>query len=31
LYNEEPPGERVINFKDFDMLADDWLKESFYP
>jgi hypothetical protein len=31
LYNEEDLGERAVNFKDFDKLADEWLKEELYP
>jgi hypothetical protein len=31
LVNDEPLGERVVNFKDFDKLADEWLKEEMYP
>jgi hypothetical protein len=31
LYAEEPEGKRVINFKDFSMIADKWLEEEMWP
>ncbi|MHC4474906.1 MAG: LamG-like jellyroll fold domain-containing protein [Planctomycetota bacterium] len=31
LYNEEPPGSRVINIRDYAVLALNWLQESFWP
>jgi hypothetical protein len=31
LVNDEPLGKRVVNFKDFDKLADGWLKEELWP
>jgi hypothetical protein len=31
LYNQEPPGSRAINIRDFAMLANDWLKQEFWP
>jgi hypothetical protein len=31
LYEEEPEGQRVVNFKDFAVLADKWLTEEMFP
>lgn len=31
LYSEEPEGERVINFKDYAILADNWPQELLWP
>jgi hypothetical protein len=31
LVNDEPLGKRVVNFKDFDKLADSWLEEELWP
>ncbi|MHC4387804.1 MAG: LamG domain-containing protein [Planctomycetota bacterium] len=31
LSDEETPGDRVVNFKDFAILADDWLVQELYP
>ncbi|MHC4659646.1 MAG: LamG domain-containing protein, partial [Planctomycetota bacterium] len=31
LYDKEVPGKQAINFKDFAMLLDDWLKEGLWP
>jgi hypothetical protein len=31
LVNDEPLGKRAVNFKDFDKLADSWLKEELFP
>ncbi|MHC4708749.1 MAG: LamG domain-containing protein [Planctomycetota bacterium] len=31
LVNDEDLGERAVNFRDFAILADDWLKQELYP
>ncbi|MCJ7730526.1 MAG: LamG domain-containing protein, partial [Sedimentisphaerales bacterium] len=31
LYDSEEEGSRVINFRDFAVLADNWLKEQLWP
>jgi hypothetical protein len=31
IYKGEPEGERVVNFRDFAMLANLWLEEDMYP
>ncbi|MHC4625323.1 MAG: hypothetical protein ACYS4W_15625 [Planctomycetota bacterium] len=31
LYDEEPMLSRKVNFKDFCVLAGDWLTERFWP
>jgi len=31
LYNEELPGLRAVNFRDFAVLANDWLEEKLWP
>jgi hypothetical protein len=31
LYSEEPEGDRVINFKDYGIMADNWLAEFLWP
>jgi hypothetical protein len=31
LYNDEDPGERVVNFKDFAKLAATWRDETNWP
>ena len=31
LVNDEPPGNRAVNFKDFDKLADAWLEQKLWP
>jgi len=31
LYNEEPPGSRAVNFRDYAKLADAWLEKSYWP
>jgi hypothetical protein len=31
LYDAEPKGSRVVNFKDFAILADNWLEEDLWP
>jgi hypothetical protein len=31
LYDDEPQNERSVNFKDFAVLADQWLEEKLWP
>jgi hypothetical protein len=31
LYNEEDPGERAVNFRDFAVIADSWLEKKLWP
>ncbi|MHC4658294.1 MAG: LamG domain-containing protein [Planctomycetota bacterium] len=31
LYDKELPGYQAINFKDFAMLLEDWMKEAMWP
>ncbi len=31
IYDAESAGEKVVNFRDFGLLASDWLEESFWP
>ena len=31
LYDGEAEGSRVVNFRDFAILADNWLKEQLWP
>ncbi len=31
LYDEEPQGQRAVNFRDFAILADNWLEERRWP
>ncbi|MHC4659522.1 MAG: LamG domain-containing protein, partial [Planctomycetota bacterium] len=31
LYDEELPGYKAVNFKDFATLLDDWLERQFWP
>ena len=31
LSDDEPPGEKAINFKDYAVLADHWLEEQLWP
>jgi hypothetical protein len=31
LIDDEAPGESVVNMRDFDVLADEWLKREFWP
>jgi hypothetical protein len=31
LYNEELPGSRAVNFRDFAVLADAWLEKLYWP
>jgi len=31
IYDEEPMGERVVNFRDFAKLMGYWLEEEFWP
>jgi hypothetical protein len=31
LYDQEPAGSKAVDFKDFAVLADSWLDESFWP
>jgi hypothetical protein len=31
IYDKELPGKQTINFKDFAMLLEDWLKEGMWP
>jgi hypothetical protein len=31
LVNDEPLGERAVNFRDFDILADAWLEQKLWP
>jgi hypothetical protein len=31
IYKEEPEGQRVVNFRDFAMIASLWLEEDLYP
>jgi len=31
LYNPEPKGERMVDFKDFAKISDTWLEEKLYP
>jgi hypothetical protein len=31
LYNEEPLGEKAVNFRDFAKLANAWLEQKPYP
>ncbi|MHC4574316.1 MAG: LamG-like jellyroll fold domain-containing protein [Planctomycetota bacterium] len=31
LYDEEPPGSKAVNFRDFAILADRWLEKFYWP
>jgi hypothetical protein len=31
IYDEEPPGAKGVNFRDFAVLADSWLAEQLWP
>jgi hypothetical protein len=31
LYNQELPGSRAVNFRDFAILADRWLEKFYWP
>ncbi|MHC4753300.1 MAG: LamG domain-containing protein, partial [Planctomycetota bacterium] len=31
LYDQEPEGSKALNFKDFAVLADEWLDEQLWP
>jgi hypothetical protein len=31
INNEEDLGNRAVNFRDFAVLAEDWLKEELFP
>jgi hypothetical protein len=31
VYQEEPEGQRAVNFKDFAMVATRWLEEDMWP
>lgn len=31
LVNDEPLGDRAVNFRDFDKLADAWLEQKLWP
>jgi len=31
LYDEEEPGEKAVNFRDLDVLLDEWLDEWLWP
>jgi len=31
LYDKEPKGDRVVNFRDFAVLADIWLDDDMFP
>jgi hypothetical protein len=31
VYAKEPVGQQIVNFKDFAIVADKWLKEDMYP
>jgi hypothetical protein len=31
LYKGEPQGSRIVNFRDFAVLADNWLQEQLWP
>jgi hypothetical protein len=31
LYNEEEPYERIVNFRDYRMMADNWLEVKMWP
>jgi hypothetical protein len=31
LYNDEDPGDRAVNLRDFAVLANDWLVRKLYP
>ncbi|GAH64124.1 unnamed protein product, partial [marine sediment metagenome] len=31
LYDEEPMNSKIVNFKDYALLADRWLDEGLFP
>ena len=31
IYDEEPINSRKVNFKDFTILADEWLEQPVWP
>lgn len=31
LYEEEPEGDRIINFRDFAIMAEEWLVKEYWP
>jgi hypothetical protein len=31
LYKGEDPGDRAVDFRDFALVADSWLKEQLWP
>jgi hypothetical protein len=31
IYNTEPKGEQILNFRDFAWMADQWLKKEYWP
>jgi hypothetical protein len=31
LYDQEPPGQKTINLKDFAVLADMWVEQMLWP
>ena len=31
LYSEESEGDRIVNFRDYAFLVDDWLEETIWP
>jgi hypothetical protein len=31
VYNKEPVGQQLVNFKDFALVANKWLEEDMYP
>ena len=31
IYDEEPSGHKIVNFKDFALLAQHWLQQTLWP
>ena len=31
IYDEEPPTEKAVNFKDYSLFAENWFEEQFWP
>ena len=31
IYNTEPKGQQILNFRDFAWMADQWLKKEYWP
>ncbi|MHC4345642.1 MAG: LamG-like jellyroll fold domain-containing protein [Planctomycetota bacterium] len=31
IYDQEPPGQKVVNFKDFALVAQHWLQQTLWP